>query len=498
MKSLNNVMLLLAVILIWSCNDAIDIQQPGRLGAEEAFQSAADLEQGILGVYNEFDVTQEIQFNAVFTDEISIGFDNGGQGLGNGEYGFILNAGSNAPTALWINQYDALNAANRLIEAAVQITPEADEQAAYNNALGEAYALRAFAHFQLLSYFSPDYADDSALAAILLDFVPTVDQQLPRATNAEFYALIESDLNQAANLLTVESSATFVSQDFVTALRARIAAYRGNYGQAATFSQELIDKYPLANRAEYEAMFLDAINTEIIFKLERTINDDYDGQGSTGSGTAGGWAGANFAFVDGTIDGSPYFEMGRSLFNQIDQADIRFDVNINNTSIISPDYQSAADFRNEDILVIGKYFGNEKPLLNDLKVFRASEMLLIRAEAYADAGNFNGASNSTAALLKQLRDARFGADTALPTFADEAEAFGAILDERRLELAFEGHRWKDLKRIGARGNRAIDRDPLDCAVNGACNLPVDDFRFTMPIPLVELNANNNIQQNPGY
>jgi len=235
-----------------------------------------------------------------------------------------------------------------------------------------------------------------------------------------------------------------------------------------------------------------------IFKLERTINDSYDGQGFTGSGLAGGWAGANFAFVDGTIDGSPYFEMGRALFNELDPADIRFDVNVNNTSIISDDYQNAEDFRSEDILVIGKYPGNEKPLLNDLKVFRVSEMLLIRAEAYADAGTINGASNSVAALIKELRDARFGTDTDLPTYANATEAFGAILDERRIELAFEGHRWKDLKRIGALGNRSIVRDALDCAVNGACTLPVSDFRFTMPIPLVELNANNVIQQNPGY
>lgn len=498
MKIYNKLWLLVVLIATGACNDAIDIEQPGRLGAEQAFQSTTDLEQGILGVYNNFDVTQEIQFNAVFADEISIGFDNGGQGLGSGEYGFVLNAGSAAPTALWLNQYRALNSANRLIAAALEITPEADEQLRYNNALGEAYALRAFAHFQLLSYFSTDYADDSALAGILLDFVPTVDQELPRNTNGEFFALIGDDLNKAFNLLNVESSTTFVSKDFVTALRARIAAYRGNYGVAATQAQLLLDKYSLANRAQYEAMFLDADNTEIIFKLERTINDSYDGQGATGSGFAGGWAGANFAFVDGTIDGSPYFEMGRSLFNTLDPADIRFDVNVNSTSVISDDYENAEDFRTEDILVIGKYPGNEKPLLNDLKVFRTSEMLLIRAEAYADAGTINGASNSTAALLKQLRDARFGTDTALPTFADATAAFGAILDERRIEFAFEGHRWKDLKRLGNIGNRSIVRDPLDCVVNGACTLPVSDFRFTMPIPLVELNANSLIQQTPGY
>jgi hypothetical protein len=498
MKHIKLGLLFTLTMVLWSCNDAIDIEQPGRLGADQAFSTTADLEQGIFGVYAFIDTSSEIQFNSVFTDEISIGFDNGGQGLGNGEYGFILNPGSAAPAAIWLGNYSVLNAANRLITAAEGITPEAEEQENYNNVVGEALAIRAFAHFQLLSYFSSDYSDDAALAAILVDFVPTVDQQLERSTNADFYALIESDLSRAATLLQVESSATFVSKDFVTALRARVAAYRGDYSSAGTLSQSLLDKYPLANRAEYEAMFLDTDNTGIIFKLERTIGDGYDGQGATGSGFAGGWAGANYAFVDGTIDGSPYFEMGRSLFNQLDTDDVRYDVNVNNTSIISDDYQNAADFKNEDILVIGKYPGNEKPLLNDLKVFRVAEMLLIRAEAYADAGTLNGATNSTAALIKQLRDARFGTDTPLPNFASQQEAFGAILDERRIEFAFEGHRWKDLKRMGERAGRSIDRDPLDCAVNGACNLPVTDFRFTMPIPLVELNANSNITQNSGY
>ncbi|MDH3795885.1 MAG: RagB/SusD family nutrient uptake outer membrane protein, partial [Flavobacteriaceae bacterium] len=155
----------------------------------------------------------------------------------------------------------------------------------------------------------------------------------------------------------------------------------------------------------------------------------------------------------------------------------------------------------QDILVIQKYSGSEgQPLMNDLKIFRASEMLLIRAEAYADAGQFNGPSNSTAALLKQLRDARFGSDTPLLNFASQADAFGAILDERRVELAYEGHRYKDLKRLGTRGNRGVNKDAIDCAINGACTLDASDYRFTLPLPIVEFNANPGLrdQQNPGY
>ena len=186
---------------------------------------------------------------------------------------------------------------------------------------------------------------------------------------------------------------------------------------------------------------------------------------------------------------------------------IRFDVNVGPESLISPNYLTADDpnlFRNEDILLVYKYPGSEdSPLMNDLKIFRSSEMLLILAEAAADAGNFNGATNTTAAYIKQLRDARFGSDQPLPSYANATEAFAAILDERRVELAFEAHRWHDIKRLGVRANQGVLRDPLDCnilGVNGACSLPPTDHRFTLPIPQAELIANPEIrdQQNPGY
>jgi len=495
MKNINKILqFVLVTFLVIGCNDAIDIEQPGRLGAEQAFSTVADLQLGLLGSYDEFDTTPEIQFNAVFTDEIAIGFDNGGQGISDGEYGFVLNSDSNAPRALWNNYYSALKSVNIVIEAAALITPEAGEQDEYNNILGQLYGLRAFAHFQLISYLSTDYTDDSTPGTILVDFVPTIDQFLPRNTTGEIFASITSDLDMAESLLTAENSTYLISKDFSTALRARMAVYRGQYTQANTYATQLLAKYPIANRSQYSGMFTDTDETETIFKLARTVGDNYDGQGATGSGLAGGWAGANFAFISATFDGSPYFEMSRTVFNMLDTDDIRYDVNVDGTSVIDPDYATnnvAAD----DVLVIRKYPGKDgQPLMNDLKIFRASEMLFIKAEALADANDLVGA----ATLIKQLRDARFGSDQTLPVYANQADAFGAILDERRIELVYEGHRYKDLKRLGQRANRSIDRDPIDCAVNGACDLSISDHRFTMPITLDELDANPNIQQNPNY
>ena len=83
------------------------------------------------------------------------------------------------------------------------------------------------------------------------------------------------------------------------------------------------------------------------------------------------------------------------------------------------------------------------------------------------------------------------------SFTTEEVAFGAILDERRLEFLFEGHRWVDLKRLGVRGNRTIDRDEKE-SENYPDEISSTDYRFTLPIPLSETTANSGVEQNIGY
>lgn len=493
---------LLASLFV-SCDELTEIEQPGELSPEATFESVSDLNNGLLGAYAELDITTEIQFASVFTDEISIGFDNGGQGLGS-EYIFLLNPQTGGPTALWTKNYDAINAATRVIEAAPLVTPGEGEEGDYNSIIGQAHAIRAFAHFTLMTYFTPDLADDNALAVIAVDFVPSVESALPRNTNAEVVALIESDLDQAESLISPSlTDVNFFTLDAITAIRARLAAYRQDYAAADQFATQLLNRYPLASQGEYLDMYRLDTDGEVIFKLQRTVGDRYDGQGSTGSPFAGGWVGANYAFTGPDVDGSPYFEMGRSLFNLFDTDDIRYEVNVSETTVLDPLYPNTPpdDWRESDIIPIDKYRGNVpgegQPLMNDLKVFRASEMQLIKAEAQVALGNLGAAAN----LVKELRDARFGSPQPTPSYSNATAAYADILEERRRELCFEGHRYIDLKRLGQRANAGIDRDQLDCQLFGACDAPAPgDFRFTFPIPLVEINGNATIatQQNPGY
>jgi hypothetical protein len=487
--------------IVASCDNVVDVDQPGVLNADAAYQTVGDLEQGLLGVYAQLDVSSEIRFNASFTDEVSIGIENGGQDVG-GLYNFVLNSGTPGPEAIWTTNYDAINAATRLIAAAENIEPSGD----YNSILGQAYAIRAFAHMKLMTYFAEDMTDNSSLGVIAVSEVPEITDAPERSTTGEVYTLISNDLSEAESLIPSSlSETTRFTQDAITAMRARIAAYRGNYGTAETESQELIDKYDLADQQEYLSMFRNDTDGEVIFKLDRTVGDPYDGQGTTANATAGGWAGAVFAFTGPDIAGAPYLEMGRTLYNLLDQADIRYDVNVSSSSQFDsgyPNNTTAESFSNNDIIPIDKYRGSvpgeNQPLMNDLKIFRVSEMLLINAEAEVAE---NGDLGEAATLIKQLRDARYGSAQPLPTYNSEQEAYADILEERRRELAFEGHRWVDLGRLGARANAGIDREEFDCTLYGACQgapVPGNDHRYRFPIPLVELNGNSEITQNPEY
>jgi len=496
MKNIIYKFTIVAVIaLLSSCENAVDITQVGRVTADVAFTNVSELKDGLIGAYGSFDLGREVAMAANYTDEVAEGTENGGQGRTTGAI-FNITAASAAASTFWTNGYDRLNALNRVIEASDLINPaDATEKAQINDILGQARALRAYAHFQLLSYYSPDYTDDNALAAILVDFVPSIADKLLRNTNAEFYASIESDLTFAASNIIDQSNPIFVSRDFVTALRARIAAYRQDYTTAESLASSLLTRYPLANRAEFEAMFLDQDNTEIIFKLQRDINGIYDNQPGSGTVAASGWIGGIFSFSG---PGTPYYEFNRSLFNLFDPNDIRYDVCLAPQSVVSPNYASEADYRVADQLIVNKYPGKPgQELLNDNKVFRSSEMHLIVAEAKIARNDLAGA----AADIKELRDARFGTAQPLPVYSSQQQAYAALLNERRVEFAFEGHRWKDIKRLGVRANQGARRDPKDVSFFGMTEfLAPDDYRFTLPIPLVEFNGNPDIraQQNPGY
>ena len=488
-------------ILLTSCSEELlDTYNPGILSEEESVKSVVDLRGFMNRTYSLLTPTGEIAFNSVFTDEVAIGFANGGQGLGE-DYVFNINSDASSPNAIWSTNYVTIAYASRVIAEADKLlilTPS--DAVAINRLKAEALSIRAYCHNQLLSYFSTNPKVGSALGVVIATEIYPYSYTSLRKTNAEVYTQIDADLAKAIQLFTSIGGAADRLRgniDFARATQARSYALRGDYPNALTFANNVISSSSLilAPASTYNAMFhtdTQPATQEVIFKIKKT-------QGQTRTG--GIWAS-----VSATYSGSPFFEMSRSLFNKIKGSattDIRYSTLVSPTSVVNENaYLNNPLYNiNTEGLVIRKYPGvttaSNRLLINDIKIMRLSEMYFIRAEAHAAAGDF---INSEIAV-RAVKQARRTSGTApVLTYASAQAAYADILNERRIEFAYEGYRYVDLKRLGALAGVSIDRDSKDCSFYGACNLPLSDYRFTLPIPTSETNANSAIlsQQNPGY
>jgi starch-binding outer membrane protein, SusD/RagB family len=493
MKKIKNIFLAIgSLLLVSSCSDALDIVQPGEIYRDDAFKTVADLRKYLNGdVYTRVNNTEEIAFTSIFTDEVGIGPSNGGQDKE--LHRFQLNANSDEPAALWSNHYNVINRVNRLLEFAdLVITTTPTDLAAKNAVLAEARALRAYSYIQLVSFFSVDPANPNALGVILSTTPDRYDlfKDRPRVSNQLIYDLIESDFTFAeANLAASATNYRNVTQKFISAARARMYLYRKDYVKAKQYAT--LATGALSTPNTYNGMWGDTAQGECIFAAARPT-------GGTWSNIASTWY-----FNLTTATGGAFLDMGRNLYNLYSQFpnDVRTAIWIDASAQINPNYAADINYVSNDILPINKYPGkgpsapSAAQLRNDLKIFRNSEMVLILAECEVASSNLTAA----ATLVRSIRTAR-ATGQPLPVYANAQAAWADILLERRKELAFEGHRYLDIKRLAAlAGNQGITRDNTDDDIlDQPLTLPLSDYRFTLPIPQLEVAGNVTIQQNPGY
>ncbi len=555
MKKIKLLLVLVFIGAFSSCEDAYNIVQDGEFSEANTFKTVDDMALYLNNVYDYASILSQIRFTALMTDELALGNSNAGQDKD--LEGFILNPSQGEPLNIWLGQYSLINRANRLLRGAALITPDPTKVDAsgftevekYNSIIGQAKALRAFGHFQLLNYFSTNMKDDNALGVILMDRVPDTYEHLPRNTNGEVYALIESDLQYAfdniidrnagaTNVAAADYAATgkawnYLTKNSINAFRARLYAYRGNYalakqyadaaiatasGQGVTLNSAAATPFVAANfysttgtTNPYRKMWADLAQGEVLFSLFRGVGNET--------------VASTFYFNKTNLTGGAFHDMSRSLFNLMDynannplasgaQGDIRAYAFVDPTSkvlslgpVISGVAATSGPFYNDpslvydiykakDVLCIDKYPGKAGlDLGNDLKVFRLSEMYFIQAEALVSQGDLAGA----AAIIKSIRDVRNKVGPQpLPVYADATAAWADVLKERRIELCYEGHRYIDLKRLGALANAGIDRFSRDCEPLAGCSIDLTDYRFTMPIPVDETKVNPTMVQNPGY
>ena len=521
-------LLLLSLTLFVSCDNELEPFTPGSLTEEVAITKSSDLTRLMNSGMNIMTNRAEYVFSSVFTDEAAMGSNNGGQGI-RLEYVFLMLQDDPTAAAIWTSSYGAISRFNRVIEFSSTVVPtSAADTQIINRAKAEALVLRATCHLKIMSYFSPNPKDDNALAGVLANRIIATSEFPRRATNGEFYASIHADLDAAIAIYNSNTAPAYTnktiyaSKTLAQAMKARAYALKGDYPNALTNANLVITTsgITLATTAQqYAEVFhthSEGAGKEVIFRLKRT-----NVQNTQGSNLHNGWAS-----VTNRRNGSPFYEVSRALYNKFDEtsvagvpSDIRLAVNValanpllttapatTASSLINTGYATAADVKNTDILVLHKHGGqgaltSSNSYNPDFMVCRLSEMYFIRAEAKVAAGDLTGA----AADLKVILDARFTSPRTAPVFASAQAAWKGILDERRKELSFEGFRFIDLKRLGTLAGASLDRDPADYAsaswnIPGAnpTNLPLTSFKWALPIPQTELNANAGIQQNTGY
>jgi starch-binding outer membrane protein, SusD/RagB family len=479
MKYLKITTYLFLFLALFSCKKVLDIKETDFIGGDVALKTVANNQGAIIGAYAILAPEMDIHFNAVMSDELKKAeFYNAATVH---EWQFSTQDISIRDNFTAITPfYRVIDRVNRVLRA----LPNSDSMAVGDNTLrtrlrGEALFLRAYCHFELYRYYAPNY-DPAALGMIYMT-TPSMDPQA-RITQAPYFQQLNADLAEAKTLLLSTISDVYRANNTVTvaALQARVALYMKDWANASTFATEYINAVPLSPRTQFTGIWTDANNNEVSFKLKRTTS--YNPYGRIGSIFRGTSSSA-------TNIGTVSWIASDKLWNSYDMVnDIRFTAYFKDEPLLSAGGRPSH--------LVAKYagtgYGTSGENIADFKAFRTGEMYLIRAEARAELGTFTGA-NSAESDMNALRTARIAGYTPV-TYTSKQQAIDDVILERFKELAYEGHRFWDLKRRGL----PVSRLASDAPSPNAVTLPAGNFRFTLPIPQTELQANPLIQQNTGY
>lgn len=479
MNYVKNILSLLLVFTLFSCNKLLEVKETDFIGGDVAFGTVAYCEQGVIGSYAAIGPEMAILLNSTFADEVKKSeFYNAGT-THEWQYG--------ATDVGLRDNFTAVDAVYRIVDRANRVLkalPTADSLRIGDNSLrirlrGEALFLRAYAHFEAVRFYGGAYDPNALAMPYQEEPSPTPVSTFARINMGPYFEKLVADLAEAKSLVPATLGDINRANRFaVAALQARVALYSKSWANAAAFASEYIAGVPLATKAEFPGLWTDANVAEVAFRIVRTA--------SVGTRLGSLWRGVSSSSANiNTVTWQP----SDKLWNSYDQTnDIRFPAYFKTEPILAA--------ANRPARLINKYAGTAYGTANEnvanAKIYRTGEMYLIRAEARAESGAFTGA-NSAEADINTLRAARINSYTTV-TFASKDQAIAAVIDERFKELPFEGHRFWDLKRRGL----PVSRLASDAPTSTGTLLPANDYRFLLPIPLVEIQANSEMQQNPGY
>lgn len=385
-------------------------------------------------------------------------------------------------TNAWTGGYRTLYGVNYFLQGIAANTGKTtpDLEAQY---IGEAKYIRALVYFHLVNLFAQPYnftADASHLGVPLQltapDAVQAFDpsQNLPRSTVKQVYDQIEKDLLESLSGLpeTYAGSTTAdafnrtgrATKDAARTLLSRMYLYKGDYTNAAKYSGDVITGSRHALNASPITPFTNTSfqTSESIFSVAMNTSDNPNTNNALGQH----YGSARRADITVT----PYARIDTTQFRSKDRRrTLLLTSGSTYPAATALVYTIKYNFSSADYVPIHRY----------------SEVLLNRAEALAQLDA--GVSADAITLLNTVRRRSLPNIPAYPSytaasFTGKQALINAILLERRIELAFEGHRYYDLLRYKQNPPR----------------LNYGDQKVVFPIPLVDIQQNPNLVQNPGY
>lgn len=439
-------LLTVSTVFLGSC-DVLNTEPEASLDANTALVDGASAQAVLLGAYSRMQA--DAYYGIEYTLNNDLVADNARmQGFFDSQ--LEIDSGNVPISNFWVGQawvsiYRIVNIANQLITEVPNIEDETFSNR--DRVLGEAHALRALAFFDLLRVYGYHFDTGSEFGVpLLLDPIENNDfnliPDLERSSVAATYQQILDDLNDAITLMQGFIDNTRLSYWGAVALRARVNLYAGNYQAAFDDADAVIESGE--------------------FVLEQNMDDLFQTTDPSGESI--------FDLVFSDQDQSAYFVFmfQRDEYN------------------VDPDLVAAFEPDDDRLDYIVFERGSDRSAkwsnpnnANNMKVLRLAEMYLIRSEAavFAPATPDPNAGNDD---LNEIRN-RAGLLDAGP-FLDVDEYVDALLQERRIEFNYEGHRFFDLVRLDRMGE-VLGRD---------------DFRNVFPIPRDELQIQENLVQNPGY
>lgn len=310
---------------------------------------------------------------------------------------------------------------------------------------GTAYFLRAYAFYNSALYFAPAYTmcDPSTTLAIPMMLEPDVLAQPARETLEDVYTQVFSDIKTAETYLAdhgaKSSGGYYVTLDAVYALAAQVSLSYGNYMQALTYCETLINSgiYSLASSVTaLEEEFISQTNCQETILMSYVSKTESSNTNSYYYGNYGGYAedGVNRVY-------SPYFLPTATLYNLYSSTDTRKTVFFQNEIMKPTSAEVTATF-------FAKYRGNPDLTSNSYnssvtmpRIYAISEIYLIAAEA---ALMYSGDESYAAGYLNVLQQARGGSSSKTDGTLEN------IKTEWAKETVGEGKRVQCLKRWGDR------------------------------------------------